>query len=257
MLIVGLTGPIGHGKSTFAKTLLDLEPSAKRIESSAIIAEVADLLHSSTSQIPNKNNIDSINNWLKPLPAILQETVHAPCNFKQIKIELDDMKNKPKDYEKLLIHIDNINQNNNLIKAIITPKIKDVYRPILQWLGGYLVKRVDSKIWFKEIIRRASVLANDGAKLCLIGGLRFPTDGEVVRSAGGKIIRVYRPGFAEPDAEDPTEKERQNIVIDCTVVNDGDIVGLKKCSQLVLNDLNNNKLQKQYVVSKLYQKPAA
>jgi dephospho-CoA kinase len=45
MIILGMTGPIGHGKTTFADALSDLVPSTVHFESSLIIAEVANDMH--------------------------------------------------------------------------------------------------------------------------------------------------------------------------------------------------------------------
>src|SRR6185369_10078642 len=98
MVIIGMTGPIGHGKSTFAKALLELEPTAKHFESSLIVAEVANALHSSTNKLPDQSDIDSVNNWLRPLPSILLETVHAKCSFEQLAIKAEDVKLHPIEY---------------------------------------------------------------------------------------------------------------------------------------------------------------
>jgi len=246
MIIIGMTGPIGHGKSTFAKEAMLIEPSSKRLESSMIIAEVANALHDSTTVIPEKDDIDAINVWLRPLPSILLEVVHAKCSFDQIKLSLPEIESHPVDYEKLSLHLENLSRNKALLTQDITQENKEAYRPILQWLGGYLVNKVDPSIWYKEVVRRVYEIANEGKKLCLIGGLRFPADAQYVRSAGGKIIKVYRPGHLQYDTLDPTEREREDIVPDSTIVSDGTIEDIKKCAVQVLKDIGEGNLKKTY-----------
>lgn len=251
MIIIGMTGPIGHGKSTFAKALAELEPTTKRIESSMLVAEVANALHASTKIVPQRDNIDEVNNWLRPLPAILLEIVQVHTDFETIKLDPIDVAEHPIEYEKLFLHLDNLANKPGMLRQNINHENKEAYRPILQWLGGYLVKKLDPKIWYREIIRRAYKLDDEGCKLCIISGLRFPADAELVHEAGGKIIKVYRPGHLQYDMLDPTERERDGIPVDATVVSDSDIDGVRKCAAKVLNDLKNSDLQSNYVVSQL------
>ena len=174
MIIIGMTGPIGHGKSTFAKAVKSFEDSTIRFESSLIIAEVANALHAATSNLPDRYDVESINQWLKPLPDILREIVHEKCTSKQIEIDQGDAERHPIEYDKLLLHIENLHRNPSLLHQKITGENKEAYRPILQWLGGYMVKKVGADIWYKEIIRRVKLSENHGYKICIIGGLRFP-----------------------------------------------------------------------------------
>jgi len=241
-----MTGPIGHGKSTFAKAVTQLEPSSIRFESSMIIAEVANALHGSLQQIPNRDDIASINGWLRSLPVILLQTVHVRCNYDQVKLSLSDIDLHPIEYEKLLLHVENLARDPSLARHEITKENKETYRPFLQWLGGYLVKKVDPSIWYKEIIRRVYDAQSSGHKVCLIGGLRFPTDAIYVRQAGGIIIRVYRPDHLQYDKLDPTERERDNIRPDTTIISNGTIKDIDHLARIVLDDILGDRLQKIY-----------
>lgn len=246
MIIFGMTGPIGHGKSTFAEALVAIEPASKRFESSLIISEVVNALHATTTKIPDRDNLDSINEWLRPLPSILLETVHAHCTFDQIKLQDDEIARHPVEYSKLLLHIDNLTRQPELLKQEITRENKESYRPILQWIGGYMPQKVDPAIWYKEIVRRVYEAQDQGCKLCIIGGLRFPTDAAQVRQAGGKIIKVYRPGHIQYDMLDPTERERDNIQVDSTIASNGTVEDVGRCAVQVLDDARNNRLQTYY-----------
>lgn len=249
VILIGMTGPIGHGKSTFASALAELEPTTKRLESSLIIAEVANTLHASTRKLPNRDDVESINQWLRPLPSILLETVKAHATFEQVKINPADVLNHPIEYEKLLLHIDNLTRQPELLHYRIKKDNKETFRPILQWLGGYLVQKVDPQIWYKELVRRAYAAQDKGCQLCIVGGLRFPSDAEIIHGAGGKIIKVHRPGHLQYDMLDPTERERENIKPDCEIISDKGVKEIKNCARKVLEDLQNNRLKDRYVVS--------
>ncbi len=246
MIVIGMTGPIGHGKSTFAKAAMEIEPTARRIESSIIIAEVANALHASTQKVPSKDDIEAINVWLRPLPSILLETVHTKCNFDQIKLSIEEINSHPIDYEKLLLHLENLSRKPDLLKHTINSDNKEEYRPILQWLGGYLVSKIDRGIWYKEITRRIYQLNSQGVKLCLVGGLRFPSDAQYIHDVKGIIIKVYRPGHLQYDMLDPTERERENVTPDATVISNGSVEDIKACAKRVLTDIADSRLQKTY-----------
>jgi hypothetical protein len=241
-----MTGPIGHGKTTFADALTELEPSTVHFESSLIIAEVANAFQAVLTDIPDPYNVERLNNWLKALPPILLNTVHVRCTFDQIKLDQKSMEEHPVEYQKLILHVENMQRKPELMTQTITKENKESFRPLLQWLGGYLVQKIDSGIWYNEIVRRIRQAEAAGAKLCIVGGLRFPTDAAILRGAGAIIVKVYRPGHLQSDMLDPTERERQNIRVDCTIMSNGTVADAKKFAQTFLEDLRNNRLQPTY-----------
>ena len=249
MIVLGFTGPIGHGKSTFSAALHKLEPSHVHLESSMIIGEVVEALHASLDKVPDRDDIDSINNWLRSLPAILLQKIHVKCTFDQIKLDPDRVIRHPIEYEKLFLHIDNIANNPELLRQKITLDNKEEYRPILQWLGGYLVRSIEPGIWYEEIVRRAKTAMQQGVAMCTVGGLRFPNDATILRQINAKIIKVYRPGHLQYDAMDPTERERDNIKVDVTIVSDAGIDEVTTCAECFMKDLKDDKLKKTYYTS--------
>jgi hypothetical protein len=249
MLLLGMTGPIGHGKTTFADAIMELEPHTIHLESSLVIARVANGLHATLRQIPDAHNIDSLNSWLHGLPSILKDTVHTECTYEQIKLEPTVMQQHPIEYQKLILHVENLRRDPGLAKQAITKENKETYRPFLQWLGGYLAKKVDSQIWFREIVRMVHDAATTGCKVCIVGGLRYPSDAQAIREAGGKVIKVYRPGHLQYDMLDPTERERDNIKVDATVMSNGTVDDVKRCAKQILTDIENNQLDVLYQTS--------
>lgn len=246
MIILGMTGPIGHGKTTFAAALAKLEPETVHFESSLIIAEVGNALQAALTDVPDPYNVERLNNWLRVLPIILQDITHVQATFDQVKLDQQAMEEHPIEFQKLILHVENLQRNPELIKQPITLETKENFRPFLQWLGGFLVQRVDSGIWYNEIVRRIKQANTAGAKLCIVGGLRYPTDAAILRAASGLIIKVYRPGHLQSDLMDPTERERHNIQVDCTVMSNGSVADIKKFAPLFYADLQANKLQAEY-----------
>lgn len=246
MILLGMTGPIGHGKTTFADALTQLEPSTVHLESSMIVAEVANALQAALTDIPDPYNVERLNNWLKALPAILLEITHTRCSFDQVKLDQKAMEEHPVEYQKLILHVENLQRKPELMKQQIKIENKENYRPLLQWLGGYLVQKIDSGIWYNEIVHRVRQAATAGCELCIVGGLRYPTDAAILRGAGAIIIKVYRPGHLQSDLLDPTERERQNIQVDCTIMSNGTVADVREFTKHFLDDLKNNHLQSTY-----------
>lgn len=246
MIILGMTGPIGHGKTTFADAVAALEPSTVHLESSLIVAEVANAFQAVLTDIPDPYNVERINNWLRALPEILLEIVHVRCSFDQIKLDQTAMEEHPIEYQKLILHLENLQRNPALMNQSITKENKESYRPLLQWLGGYLVQKIDSGIWYNEIVRRIRQAAAAGCKLCLVGGLRYPTDAAILRGAGAIIVKIYRPGHLQSDMLDPTERERQNIQVDCTIMSNGSVADVAMFAKRFYDDLVHNRLQHTY-----------
>lgn len=246
MVIIGLTGPIGHGKSSFAEYITKLEPTALHFESFQIVAEVANAMQKALSDIPDAYNVSSLNNWLHCLPSILADVVHIECNFKDIELKQAIIEQHPIEYQKLILHVENLSREPELLKQTITAENKENFRPLLQWIGGYLVQKIDPGIWFNEIVRRIHAASTAGAQLCVVSALRFPNDAAIMRAAGAVIVEISRPGHLQSDTLDPTERERQNIKADCSILNNGTLADLEKFAPIFLKDLKNKSLDKTY-----------
>src|ERR1035437_4476429 len=249
MIIIGMTGSIGHGKTTLSQAFSKAEPKSINFESFLVISEVVSAWHKQTTHSPNPDNIDEVNQWVALLPNILTTVVHKDIDQNSLQFSAKDIKSDPELYDKLFTHIKAIVKNPGLLNTPITPENKPMFRPILQWLGGYLVTRVDPGIWYKEIMRRAKQAETEGIKLCTVGGLRFPTDAEIIRSGGGYVIHIQRPAISDLDITDPTERERNDIKADTLVINDAGLNEVTTCAQRILNDIESGKIQTKYVAS--------
>lgn len=207
---------------------------------------VANQLHSRAASIPRPNNREEINQWLESLPDILEQVVGIQTDFSRIIISAESWKNQPIEYKQLILHLQNLHEDPDLLHQPIEIQNKNLYRPLLQWLGGYLVQHIDSGIWYNELIRQAQAVRDEGYQLCVIGGLRFPADAELVCSAGGTIVSVFRPSLDETDLADPTERERRKIHVDTTVINDGTLSDLDSYAAQLVQDITQHSLRKEY-----------
>jgi len=251
MLLIGMTGPISHGKTTFAASLAEIEPLTIHLESSLVIAQVANRMHLVLAKIPDPYDINSLNDWIKQLPPILEETVHVKTSYDRLQLVQEQVEQHPIEYQKLIMHVENLRRNPQLARQAITIDNKETYRPFLQWLGGYLVQKIDAGIWYNQIVRLVKDAETTGCKLCIVGGLRYPTDAAILRNAGGIIVKVYRPGHLQNDMLDPTERERDNIPVDATIMSNGTVEDVKRCAAVFLKDAQEGKLKQLYQTSQV------
>jgi hypothetical protein len=246
MIIIGLTGGIGHGKSTFAKYLTNSTSNHGHWESGEVISEVASLLRTSQVASPRPADLAAINSWLHPLPLILEQTVHIRLSA-PIVLTQSDLTSRRDQFTKLLDYLHNAQAEPARHHELITPHNKELIRPLLQWLGGYLAKTVSDDIWYQEIMRR--IQATPNLQLATIGGVRFPADAKCVRAAGGKIISITRPRLEQTDLQDLTERERSLIQVDSIIYNDATLAQLAVCAQQVYADLISSRLAQEYRAS--------
>lgn len=246
MIIFGITGAIGHGKSTLAEAFGKVEPNSRHFESFTIIADIIDTWHAQTKKVPNQHDLAQVNNWLTLLPPILSQYVHEEVDANRLVFTMNDIMTNPDLFEKLFVHIQNIQKNPGLLNNHVTDLNKEYYRPLLQWLGGYMVTKVDPGIWYNEIMRKVQQAKTEGVALCTIGGVRYPKDAEIVSSGGGFIILVHRPLIGEQDMSDPTERERTHIKPDITVLNDAGLAELVQVAQRIYADEKLGRVRSQY-----------
>lgn len=246
MIIVGLTGGIGHGKTTLAEYLAKCARQHQHWETSDLIIEVANTLRYENSSHPPVDNIAAINSWLAPLAAIVMACVHCHMDFTQLALTEERLKASPELYAKLFEYLQLMQDQPELQTVEITTDNKRLFRSLLQWLGGFLAKTVSAGIWFDELVRRINMPGSNGVMLVTVGGVRFPDDAERLRNAGGFIIAIERPGQTAIDIQDVTERERELIKPDSQVINNGTLKDLQHSAERLYADLKTRNLQTSY-----------
>ena len=249
MILVGLTGAIQHGKNSFADALLHEQTNGVHLESSAIITETIDKMHATLPRPVEPQNIDWVNNWLTHLPNILKETVHVDTSFEKLQITKEAIYKRPIEYQKLFAHTKQLAEHTDDLVLPITAATKSRHRPLLQWLGGYLVTAVGAGIWFDEIAWRAKTAEENGTELFVVSGLRYPSDENILRRINAHIVKIVRPDLPETDINDPTERSRNAITPDTTIINNGTLDDLFTVSKNYLNDIVTSQPKKFYIAN--------
>jgi len=246
MFIIGVTGGIGHGKTTLIKFLAAQSHSNIQFESSSLIMDVANAWRATSKTPPQINDIAALNAWVAELPPILSEQLHVTARADDILIGRSEAP-APDTFVKMFEYLELAHRLPIAHEERITVKNKARYRPLLQWLGGYLAKHVDEGIWFDEIIRR--IKAHDGAELAIVGGVRFPADAKRIRDAGGLVLEIRRPHMLAVDMLDVTERERKAIKADVIIDNNGNLPQLAHCARTFWHDVQTKHIKPIYHAS--------
>jgi hypothetical protein len=67
--------------------------------------------------------------------------------------------------------------------------------------------------------------------------VRMPDEADLIRSFGGVIVRVDRPGAPVPDLDEVTEHALDDYAVDVTIENDGTPEGLRSRVEVLLENL--------------------
>lgn len=248
-VIIGITGAIGSGKSTVAEFLCRQNPSHVSYESGELIAEVAeDFNRALSGELAFETTTDDIeltNQALIWFIESINEKLHQQATWNQLAITKRLTVEQPELFEKLLTYLAVAKAHPNILDTRITRENKEQYRPLLQWLGGYLPARLGSTIWYDELFRRIDLYDSDKS-LVIIGGVRYPSDAETVRRHGGVILLLTRSIDAQ-DATDVTEASRSHITPDITLHNTGSLDQLQRTIETLWNDIASGKPAKTYI----------
>ncbi len=246
--ILGITGDIGSGKSTFASLLRDMEPSHAVYETSEVIAEVAEdfnrALSGELAFETTTNDVELVNQALIWFIEAISERLHQEVSWNQLAITQHQLAAHPELFEKMYLYVDTAKKTPRMLDARITAENKDTYRPLLQWLGGYLVAKISDTIWYDELFRRISIHDSD-KNLVIIGGVRYPSDAIAIREHSGLVVGIER-SQENVDTTDVTEASRNLIKPDIAVHNNGTLDELQKVAEELWNDLGGGKIQQNY-----------
>lgn len=110
-------------------------------------------------------------------------------------------------------------------------RVREVRR-LLQNLGVAVREHADDGLWVATALRKALVV--DGP--VVITDVRFGNEVTAIRDAGGKLVRIHRPGLESTDTH-VSETAVDHIVPDVFVRNDADIAALHGYADTVARSL--------------------
>ena len=237
--LLGITGAIGSGKTTFADCLVKVVPDHAQYETWHIVAEIAAAFNKALKAElrfeTTHDNIELVNQVLIWLPEAISEHLHHDVVWNQLAFNKHSTLAHPELYEKLFAYLELVHKKPAMLNKDLTAKNKEDYRSLLQWLGGYLVVKLSKTIWYDELMRRIE-MHNADKSLVIISGVRYPSDAEIIRMHGGRVIGIERPGTKVVN-HDVTEAERRNIKPDIKIINNGRTTDLKLAAEAMWNDI--------------------
>ncbi len=227
MIVVGLTGGMGQGKSTVGAKLRELAGADYKadLEFSFVVSEVANdwiaTWPKPLVQQPNQALVDVANELVETLPPIIEARTGKTADSAKLIIDDSEL------HSRLLHYLGKWLGLNDEERAVqlptpVEPANKALHRALLQWIGGGLIEMVSPTIWDEVIDRRIKQLDGRDYKLVTLGGVRYPQDVTMLHANGGLLVRVIRPN-AEI-SKDATEV--QKLVPDVELINDGTLVQL-------------------------------
>lgn len=138
-----------------------------------------------------------------------------------------------KEAAKILFNF-NDNQLHNLKeKEEIDTRWDKSPRQIFQWLGGLLRKDIDKNFFIEHMKQR---IENSYAHFIVVTDVRFLNELELIKSMGGKVIKIVRPNAKTTEySDDVSEKGIDDELVDVLIINDGTVEDLSDKIKEILN----------------------
>jgi hypothetical protein len=248
MHVVGISGPIESGKTTFADLLVGTDPDhTAHLETSTVVMELCNEFNAALALQPVPfDAVQSTNRLLPSLLPTLSAYSGKQLGIADINVNQADIQNNPIWYDKLFKYYDDIAAQPELIGQTITAQNKPSYRALMQWLGGYFLYRLaDPVMWYRELSKRIASF-DRSVDFVALTALRQPAEADYIHSdLTGLIIMMQRPNISA-DANEVTEKRIAQIKPDITVINNGSVADLKKIAAVVLSDIKTHTYKSSY-----------
>lgn len=92
-------------------------------------------------------------------------------------------------------------------------------REILQHIGTEGFRAVNSLVWSRYMLGRAKELLTNGADVVLVSDVRFISEANAIKEAGGVLVRMRRGSADERPATHSSETDCENIIEDYSIDN--------------------------------------
>jgi len=138
------------------------------------------------------------------------------------KIEILAFAKPLKDAAQILFNFTDDQLHDPVKKEEIDPRWGKSPRKIFQWLGTDILREHIDKDFF--IINMRQKIENSNADFIVVTDVRFPNEAELIRSMGGKVIKIVRPDATTTEhSSHITEQGIPESLVDKIIINDGTI----------------------------------
>jgi hypothetical protein len=248
MIVVGLSGGMGQGKSTVGKILRKLAEVGPEndLENSYIISDVLNAwLAVWPKDIKREADVvDEANLLIELLPPIMTQKSGKPVAADQLKITRTEASLAAN--AKLLSYLKAWRLAEDVTLRFplpIAPENKHMHRELMQWIGANAVERVDKQFWSDMMGKQLDGLAKSGAPLVTVGGIRSKGDADMIHAHKGVILEVMR---AETRVDSDTTEMWNDWQPDIEIHNNGTLEQLEAAVAILWQDLQSGKTQKEY-----------
>ncbi len=128
---------------------------------------------------------------------------------------------------KILYNFTDDQLHNDIIKEVVDERYGKSPRQILQWFGTDVIRNQIGKDFF--IYNMNERIKKSKADCIIISDVRFDNEAEYIKSLGGKVIKIVRPGAETTEHnKHATEQGISSHLIDCQIINSSgaDFAGL-------------------------------
>lgn len=218
-MIIGICGAKGSGKSTTANILKELVPGAVDIAFA-----------------------DPMKEFCKKVFDFSKEQLWGPSEERE-KPDERYPRSRPHLWVKAPYSLKTCARCRAIYCAQHSETCDDFLTPreALQQLGTEWGRACYPEVWVEYGIRRAKALLRPdlerwgGVSLVIVTDVRFQNEADAIRAAGGKVLRVTRPGCGTSDSH-ASEAEAATMDVDLEIPNDGTLDDLKKALALALEE---------------------
>lgn len=124
--------------------------------------------------------------------------------------------------EEYLDHVDGIERLSSVVSRLgweDAKEIPEVRRTLQNY--GVAIREIEPDFWVRATLDRALLHASTSGPV-VVTDVRFPNEAQEIRDAGGKIVRIIRPGLVSDDTH-ASEIALDDYEADVEVLNDRDL----------------------------------
>ena len=219
-MIVGVTGPMGAGKSTVVQMMLERVPGARQLA----FAE------------PLKKFCSEVYDW--PLEKLEDFEFKATPDHRHVRLDRVECENlgferHTDGYLRSVVEL----SEAELLDYKTSGEVHLTPRHAMQALGTEWGRECCKSTWVDLLLRRARDLEAAGCPLVVVSDCRFPEEKAAIEKLVGQVVKVTRPGGTV--STHASEHALDGVLFQWELANDGSLEALReKVNQLLVHLYN-------------------